>query len=48
MTSKGIYEKMQQDLIDQQKRFVVLLDPDKIRLQNLDKISKLADQSKVD
>ncbi|MBL0191363.1 MAG: geranylgeranylglyceryl/heptaprenylglyceryl phosphate synthase [Saprospiraceae bacterium] len=48
MTSKGIYEKMQQDLIDQQKRFVVLLDPDKIRLQNLDKIIKLANETKVD
>ncbi len=46
--STAIYESMLIAKQQQQKRFVVLIDPDKLRMDNMEKIVELAIEAKVD
>jgi len=45
---KHIYKNLQQAKEQGEKKFVVLIDPDKVRLGNMDKVLELANQAKVD
>ena len=45
---KHIYKDLQQAKEQGEKKFVVLIDPDKVRLGNMDKVLDLATQAKVD
>jgi len=44
----ALYESLQDAKANSQKKFAVLIDPDKVRLGNMDKILKLAVDAKVD
>lgn len=44
----SIYEHLQQAKSDGKKKFVVLIDPDKVRLGNMDRVLDFAVQAKVD
>ena len=44
----ALYESLQDAKANGQKKFAVLIDPDKVRLGNMDKILKLAVDAKVD
>ncbi len=44
----NLYTSILQAKQQQQKQFVVLLDPDKLRLSNIDRVLHLASQAKVD
>ena len=46
--SQNIYSDLQEAKRQGQKKFVVLLDPDKVRMGNMDEILRLAIESKVD
>ncbi|MEI8052909.1 MAG: geranylgeranylglyceryl/heptaprenylglyceryl phosphate synthase [Bacteroidota bacterium] len=46
--NKGIYQSLVQRKQNQQKSFVVLVDPDKVDDHKLDELIKLASESKVD
>jgi len=45
---KHIYKNLQQAKEQGEKKFVVLIDPDKVRLGNMDKVLDLANEAKVD
>lgn len=46
--TQALYASLQEAKINKQKKFVVLIDPDKVRLGNMDKILELAVSAKVD
>lgn len=46
--SQMIYESLQQAKNKGEKKFVVLIDPDKVRLDNMQKVLELAVEAKVD
>ncbi len=46
--TKNIYNSLLQAKQQQQKKFVVLLDPDKLRLSNIDEVLRLACDANVD
>ncbi len=45
---KSIYPSLQRAKKEQEKKFVVLIDPDKVSLRNVDQVLKLAIDAKVD
>lgn len=47
-TSANLYTQLQVAKQRQQKKFVVLIDPDKLRLKSMERILKLAVEAKVD
>ena len=46
--SKSIYTSLQEARLKGEKKFVVLIDPDKVRLSNMGKVLELAAKAKVD
>ncbi|MCB0707270.1 MAG: geranylgeranylglyceryl/heptaprenylglyceryl phosphate synthase [Saprospiraceae bacterium] len=48
MVSKGIYNELTEAKAQGKKKFAVLIDPDKVRLGNMDRVLDLALQSGVD
>lgn len=48
MTEKGIYQSLKKAKTKGEKKFIVLIDPDQVRLGNIDRILQAAAEAKID